>query len=258
MRLLRLFPAASLLVTLAACDTTTEPTSSDLAADLAVAAMSGEAAAQHVEMMRGPGGPMGFGFRADPGKFECTAGGRDGLTVTRTCSFFANGGTSPQSGYDAATTDKVILKVEVDGAIDRGHLSGTVHRESQLTVTGLEGAETSMTWNGSSSGTSTRVHTRDGGSMQMDLSEQETIRGVVIPVPRTASSWPTAGTITRQVTVTFTGGPKDGTTETRNVTITFNGTQFASINVNGETFQFDLAKRGKPGQGPGGPGGQRP
>ncbi len=257
MRFLRCFPAASLMVTLAACDTTTDPMSSELAADLAVAAMSGEAAAQHVEMMRGPAGPMGFGFPADPGKFECTAGGRDGLTVTRTCSFFTEGGTQ-QSAYDAATTDKVIVEVKVDGAIDRGHLSGTIHRESQLIVTGLKGPETSMTWNGSSSGTSSRVHTRDGGSMQMNMKEQETISGMVIPVPRTASSWPTAGTITRQVTVTFTGGPKDGTTETRNVTITFNGTQFARITVNGETFEFDLAKRGKPGHGPGGPGGPRP
>lgn len=257
MRTLRLLAAAGLLAGLAGCDSSTEPMSSELAADLAVAAMSGEAAAQHVEMMRGPGGPLGFGFRADPGKFECTAGGRDGLTVTRKCSFF-DASNASQTAYDAATTDKVVLEVEVDGAIERGHMSGTIHRESQLTVTGLAGAETSMTWNGSSSGTSTRVHTRDGGSMQLDMSEEEAIGGVVIPVPRTPTSWPTAGTITRQVTVTFTGGPKDGTTETRNVTITFNGTQYAGITVNGETFQFDLAKRGKPGHGMGGPGGHRP
>jgi len=258
MRPLRLIAAAGLLITLAACDTTTDPMSSDFAADLAVAAMSGEAAAQHVEMMRGPGGPLGFGFRADPGKFECTDGGRDGLTVTRTCSFFTKGGTS-QTAYDPATTDKVVLEVEVDGNLDRGHMSGTIHRESELTVTGLDGAETSMTWKGTSSGTSTRVHTRDGGTMQMDMRENEAIGDVVIPVPRTPTSWPTAGTITRQVTVTFTGGPKDGTTETRNVTITFNGTQFATIQVNGESFEFDLAKRGRPGRGgPGGPGGPRP
>jgi hypothetical protein len=115
-----------------------------------------------------------------------------------------------------------------------------------------------MTWNGSSSGTSSRVHTREGGTMQMDMSEEETISGVVIPVPRTATSWPTAGTITRQVTVSFTGGPRDGTTETRNVTITFNGTQTAAITVNGESFEFDLAKRGKQGHRRGGPGGSRP
>jgi hypothetical protein len=257
MRFLRL-PAAALLIGLAACDSSTEPASPELAADLAVAAMSGEAAAQHVEMMRGPGGPLGFGFAAEAGKFECTDGGRDGVTVTRSCSFFTKAGAS-QTAYDAASTDKVVLDIEVDGTLDRGHMNGTVHRESQLTVTGLEGAETSMTWNGSASGTSTRVHTRDGGTMQMDMSENETISGVVIPVPRTPTSWPTAGTITRQVTVTFTGGPKDGTTETRNVTITFNGTQFAAIQVNGETFEFDLAKRGRPGRGgPGSPGGPRP
>lgn len=257
MRFLRLFAAAGLMAGLTACDSSTDPTSADLAADLAVAAISGEAAAQHIEMMRGPGGPLGFGFRADAGKFECTDGGRDGLTVTRSCRFFTKGGAA-QDAYDAATTDQVMLDVEVEGSLDRGHLGATLHRESQLTVTGLEGAETSMTWDGSSAGSSSRVHTRDGGSMQMEMTETETITGVVIPVPRTATSWPSAGTIARQVTVAFTGGPRDGTTETRNVTITFNGTQFATIVVNGETFQFDLAKRGKPGHGPGGPMGPRP
>jgi hypothetical protein len=42
------------------------------------------------------------------------------------------------------------------------------------------------------------------------------------------------------------------------VKITFNGTQFATITVNGDTFQFDLAGRGKPGHGMGGPGGMHP
>jgi hypothetical protein len=256
MRSLRLLAAAGLLAGLAACDST-GPTSPDLAADLAVAAMSGEAAAQHVEMMRGPGGPLGFGFAAEAGKFECTNGGRDGVTVTRTCTFKDAQG-NVQSAYDAATTASVALHAEISGSIDRGHMGGTMQRVSDLAVTGLAGTETSMTWNGTSSGTATRVHTRDGGTMQMQMSEEETITGVVVPVPRTPTSWPTAGTITRQVTVTFTGGPKDGTTETKNVKVTFNGTQFASITVNGDTFQFDLAGRGKPGHGMGGPGGMHP
>jgi hypothetical protein len=259
MRSFRLFAAAGLLAGLAACDSTS-PSSPELAADLAVAAMSGEAAAQHVEMMRGPGGPLGFGFQAEAGKFECTNGGRDGVTVTRTCTFKdAQGNVQP--AYDATTTASVVLHAEVNGTLDRGHMGGTMQRVSDLTVTGLAGAETSMTWNGTSSGSSSRVHTRDGGTMEMAMSEQESIAGVVIPVPRTPTSWPTAGTISRQVTVTFTGGPKDGTTETRNVTITFDGTQYATITVNGETFQFDLAKRGKPEHGKGGPeghGGPRP
>lgn len=240
---------------LAACDTT-DPATTDLTTSLAVAAMSGEAAAHHVEVMRGPGGPLGFGFRADPGKFECTGGERGGVTVTRTCTFRDAAG-NVQAAYDAATTASVQLQVEISGELDRGHLSGTIHRVSDLTVSGLAGAETSMTWNGTASGSSSRVHTRDDATREMAMSDEETITDVVIPVPRTPAGWPLSGTIARQVTVSFTGGPRDGTTETRNVTITFNGTQYATITVNGETFEFDLARRGMPKR-KGGPGGRQP
>jgi hypothetical protein len=78
---------------------------------------------------------------------------------------------------------------------------------------------------------------------------------VVIPVPKTETSWPKSGTITRNVTVTFTGGEKGGTTEQRTATITFDGTQFATVTVNGDTFKFDLAGRGHPDRMGGGMGG---
>lgn len=240
---MRLAPVGFLLV--AACSSSTGPGSPDLLLDQAVASMAGEGAAQHVEMMRGPGGPHGFGFQADPSRFECTDGARDGLTVTRTCTFKDSQGNS-QTAYDPQTTASVSQHIEVNGTLDRGHMSGTVHRVSDLTVAGLAGTETSMTWNGTSSETSTRVHEAEDGQRQMDMSSNETITDVVIPVPRTDTSWPRSGTITRNVTVTFTGGPKAGTTEQRTVTITFDGTQFATVTVNGDTFTFDLAGRGKP------------
>jgi hypothetical protein len=97
------------------------------------------------------------------------------------------------------------------------------------------------------------------GNLEFSMNSAETISNVVIPVPRTESSWPLSGTITRHVTVAFTGGPRDGTTEERNVTITFNGTQVATVTVNGESFEFDLATRGHMGpKGPMGPGGRHP
>ena len=45
------------------------------------------------------------------------------------------------------------------------------------------------------------------------------------------------------MTVTFIGGPRDGETITRRTTLEFNGTQYATLTVNGETFQVDLARR---------------
>jgi len=223
----------------------TDSSSNDDLLNLAVASMAAEGAAQHVEVMHGSGGPLGFGFHADPGRFDCSAGGRDGLTVTRTCVWKDAQG-NVQSGYDEQTTATVTMHVEVSGTLDRGHLSGSVHRTSDLTVSGLAGTETSITWNGSGSETSSRVHESDNGTREVAMNSTEAIAAVVIPVPRTETSWPSSGTITRHVSVTFTGGEKDGTTETRDVTVTFDGTQYATVTVNGETFQFDLARRGRP------------
>jgi len=235
--------------------TSTEPSSSDPALNVVVASMAGEGAAQQVEAMHGPGGMRGFGFRADPARFDCTDGGRDGLTVTRTCTFIGVDGKT-QTAYDPATTASATQHVEVHGSFDREFMSATIDRVSELTATGLAGAETSMTWNGFGTENSTRARSSDMGNMEFSMNSAETISNVVIPVPRTESSWPLSGTITRHVTVAFTGGPRDGTTEERTVTVTFNGTQLATVTVNGESFEFDLATRGHMGQK--GPMGRHP
>lgn len=128
-------------------------------------------------------------------------------------------------------------------------------RVTDLTVSGLAGAETSMTWNGTGSGSFSRVLSReDGETREYAMTHAGVIKDVVIPVPRAPNGWPVSGTITRTMTVTFTGGPRDGQTVERTVTITFNGTRFPTLTVNGETFEIDLMARGRPGK----PGGHRP
>lgn len=236
--------AATVLV--AGCNT--DGVSGDSLINQDVAMVAAEAAAQNVEAMRGPGGMHGFGFPALRGKFECNGGDRHGLTATRTCIYKDAAGNA-QAEFNELTTASVAVHVEVKGTLGHEGMIGTIDRKSDLLVTGLAGAETQMTWNGSGSGTSSRVKTRDGATVQYDMTETEATKDVVIPVPRTETSWPLSGTITHKVTVKFTGGDKDGTTETRDVTITFDGTQYATVVVNGETFQFDLAHRGRPGKG---------
>ncbi len=130
-------------------------------------------------------------------------------------------------------------------------MSGTVDRQSDLAVTGLAGAETRMTWNGTGSGSMTHAHRSDGSepARQYEMAFTAVTSGVVIPVPRTPTSWPLSGSTTHQATIKFTGGEKDGATEQRNVTVAFDGTQYATVTVNGETFTVDLANRGRPGHG---------
>jgi hypothetical protein len=222
----------------------TAPTNGPATLNQDVATISADAAGQDIEFMRGPGGRFGLGLRADPGSFDCTSVQRDGLTITRTCTFYDQDG-NVQDAYDTLTTDSAQVHVEVSGSIDRGDWgSSSVSRVRDITVTGLLGTETSLTWNGTGSGTMSKVHqAADGSTVQMDVTSSQTAKDVVIPVPRTSTSWPLGGTITSSVSVTFTGGPNDGETHTRDVTITFDGTQYATVTVNGQTFTVDLASR---------------
>jgi hypothetical protein len=200
--------------------------------------------------MRGPGGPFGLRLRIDPGHFNCDPAARDGISITRTCTYKDDAGAT-QSEYNETTTASVAVHTVVDGAINRGPFSATMNRTTDLTASGLAGAETTITWNGLGSGSSSRVKQIDGGgSRQYDMTHSGTITNVVVPVPPTDDGWPLSGTITRQVTVTFTGGERDGTTVQRTVTIEFNGTQFATLTVNGETFEVDLANRRRPERRP--------
>lgn len=208
-----------------------------------VATVATELGAQDVEAMHGPGGGFGFGLRPDLGRFSCDSLAREGLTVVRTCGYADSDGVA-QDSYDSNTTATVTVHTEISGAFGRDRWSATLERTSDLVVTGLAGANTTMIWNGSSSGTASRVRQVDSAeTREYHMTFTGSITDVVIPVPRTETSWPLSGVITRDVTVTFTGGPRDGTTVTRTTTLEFNGTQFATLTVNGETFQVDLARR---------------
>ncbi len=210
-----------------------------------VATIAADAAGRDVEMMRGPGGRFGFGFRADPGKFDCTSMTHEGETVTRTCTYKDAAGNT-QTAYDSLTTASVNVHATVTGTVDRGHWSGTVNDVRDFTVSGLTGHETTLIWNGTGSGASSRVkESQDGAARQFDLTHSETVTNLVIPVPRTSTSWPLSGTIVRSETIKITGGTDFNTTKQRDATITFDGTQFATVTINGETFKVDLAQRGR-------------
>jgi hypothetical protein len=242
------------LAALAACST--EGTGPDFTPAQArilnrdVALVAADGASQDIELMGGPGGNLGMGLA--PGlaaadehdvPFRCGTHTRDGLTVTRTCTF-KDGAGATQSAYDPQTTASVVVHAEIEGTITRPNWTATVDRVRDLTVSGLAGAETQRTWNGTGSGTSSRSrHTEGGEERQYDVTATGTITNVVVPVPRRPDGWPLSGTIAKQVTVEISGGPRDGQTVTRSVTITFNGTQFVPITVNENTFTFDLKIR---------------
>ena len=126
-----------------------------------------------------------------------------------------------------------------EGTRTRENLTVTVRRDRDMTVSGLVGSETSRTWNGTGSSTANRARLSDeNGDREYDMTSTTTILNVVDDVPR-QGTWPRSGTITRNVTVVIISG-EDTRTRTRTAVIEFDGTQFATITVNDETFTFDL------------------
>ena len=186
------------------------------------------------------------------GWHECEARDAGPLSIERRYAFYNAGGTA-QETYDEAQTASIRVQREVDGdierATDRGSITGSVHHERDLTVTGLQGAETRRTWNGT--GHSEIAHTRvndERGARSYEITADIEVDDVVVPHPRDddRDPWPLSGTITQHVTGSVT---KDDRTETfeRTVVITFDGTQYAKAVVNGTggsgEFTIDLANR---------------
>ena len=75
------------------------------------------------------------------------------------------------------------------------------------------------------------------------MTSMSIIEDVIHPVPRTDDAWPLSGTITRDVTINVVNGPDGDVTKTRTVVITFNGTNQATMTVDGEYFDVDLSTR---------------
>lgn len=247
MKITTLFGTLSVLAGLAACSSDT-PTEADIASPLLnadVAMVATEALGQDVEVMRGPGGAHAFGMAAERSRFECNSAERGGLTATRTCIYKDAAGNT-QSAFDSLTTASVNVNADVSGTVTRGPMTMTIDRTSDFTVSGLAGKETSATWNGGGSGSVSRVRTaEDGTSREYNMTYTVQRANVVIPVPRTENSWPISGTVTKSFTITIVGGPRDGSTVKRDVVITFNGTSKPTATLNGETWELDLANRGR-------------
>ncbi len=266
--------AGAALVAAAGCaKDTTAPASAALAADVALVTTDGDM--QTLQIMHDAAIPgAGFPGLGAPGLLLSPLGGHggcgpqhrsgatcsgraNGLDVSRTVTFYDASGAE-QAAYDSLTTASIRLQTSVSGTVARGPWSATVDRESDVTVSGLAGQETTATWNGTGTSTITRSRHTDGGAARTyDMTGSTTVADLVAPRPHTSGAWPLSGTITHHVTVTQTEGPNAGTTREVDVVVTFDGTQYATVTVNGHTFTLDLAQHRLGLPGVGGVGGPR-
>ncbi len=218
---------------LAACNDANGPSELDQAIDEDVALVAADAALEDLQQMF-------FSVGSQPASgvsFDVPT------NFSRTVSFFDDAGVL-QDAYNPLTTASIRILIEMSGAVERDGWTATIARSRDVTVSGLAGQETVRTWNGTSSTEVTRSqHTDENGTRTYEMSGVGTIEDVVRGVPRDVNPWPLSGTITRSITVVITNGPNGNVTHERTVVITFDGTQFATLTVNGEEFELDLAAR---------------
>lgn len=250
----RVLASALLLFSVACSDSGTgvpAPSAEDrLAADVAV--VSGDATYEDVGVMHTQFGAFGVPtgdiartggwhgacpYDAASGRFVCPVVSMHGRTMSRSYAF-ADAAGNAQSAYDATTTESANFRSTMSGAVARDDWSATVSHDRDMTVSGLSGAETSHTINGTGSSAQIRSRHTDAGDRTYSMSSVATFTNVVVPFPRTRGAWPVSGTITRTITATRDG---DATAHTRTTTTTFNGTRFATLTVGERTFSLDLA-----------------
>ena len=225
---------------------------------------------------RGHHGPFGGGlrctgtFNASTGRVVCPDETRNGLTVKRSAAYTSATGTVQQA-FDSLTTNTVNLKTDVSGTVTftrgadtarggrrpnrgpggpGGRLLGdtatiltastTINSSSDRTTTGLAQGQTQRTTNGTSRGQESTTGTSSRGAFTATRLVGDTTRGLIIPrraAGDTTKTYPTAGTVIRQMSATVTYTGQSPVSVTRREVVTYDGSATAKVVIteNGTT-----------------------
>jgi hypothetical protein len=202
-------------------------------------------------------------FDAASGRVVCADETRNAVTVKRSAKYTDAAGAVQQS-FDTSTTNTVNLQSQVAGTItfdraadsleDRsghgdhhwgrgrgpgGRLLGdtstiltattTISSSSSRTVSGLAQSSTKRTVDGASTGTESTVGTSSRGSFTATRAVGDTTIGLVIPVVVGTKSYPTAGTVIRQINATLKYSTEDAVTLSRREVVTYDGSATAKV-----------------------------
>lgn len=197
-----------------------------------------------IGFMGGIGGPfLGFGilldafggsscsFSSSTGVTTCQKETRNGLTISRTFKYIDTNG-NPQQKIDT-TTNTIAGTVSVVGSVThRDSSKSDVNESSSETVSGLAKGNTQLTINGASAGTETTTGTSALGAFTAKRVAGDTINGVVLPrgiAATVRAPYPTAGTITRSMSVTVTVSGQSPASSSRREVITYDGSATAKV-----------------------------
>lgn len=239
---MRLFGfAAVLTLGAAACeDGTTNPSAFDddgLRLDAALVAADGMF--QDLAHMQSPSTWMGVGTAPEAAGIEV----QGSKSFSRTVTFFDAAGVE-QANHDPETTASMHVVSDLTREVTHTFWSAEIERHRDMTVSGLEGAETERTWNGTSNGTVEKSRHPEGGTVRTyDMTSSAVISDVVRGIPRVDNPYPKSGTITRTIYAVRT---VDGVETIRDIvaTITFDGDNTALMTVGEDTWEINLDDRG--------------
>lgn len=188
-------------------------------------------------------------FSSTTGRVSCPAETNTGLTITRSAAFTDASGAA-QPAFDPLTTNAVNVTIDAMGTIVHRSDTSVVSNSSDRTVSGLAAGSTQRTVNGTSRGTELTHGTNPtNGAFTASRAMSDTTTGLVVPMASGRPTYPSAGTVIRNMSVTLTLSGQTPTTTTRREVITYNGTAGATIVIteNGTTKTCTLAlPQGRP------------
>jgi hypothetical protein len=168
-------------------------------------------------------------FSASTNRVDCGPTTHGSLTVTRSFSFLDVAGAAEQK-FIRDTTNTVNVQTTVSGT--RNHhetATSTVTSTSDLTVTGLAAGSTQRTVNGKAAGTETTTGTKDGVAFTATRIAGDTTTGLIIPIQDGHPTFPTAGTVIREMQATITNDGEAPSTSSRREVVTFDGSSTAKV-----------------------------
>ncbi len=177
----------------------------------------------------GDAGQMGTcAFAASTGVVTCTDT-HNGLTITKLIEYKTAAGVA-QAAVDSLT-NSIRVRTTVSGtATRRDSATSVVQHTSDRTVTGLASGATQRTVNGTAQGTETTTGTASAGAFTASRAVSDTTKGIIIPVSTTGPTYPTAGTIIRNLKATKTIAGTTSSTVRREV-VTYDGSATAKITI---------------------------
>ena len=203
-----------------------------------------------------PRAPNGCVLNPTLMRFDCgrsrrsPASGLGERDYTRSVQFF-DGAGAVQAGYDSITTARIVWLVADTGGFSRRRgtamLADSSARSSRRELSNLAGhPDTLHIWNGEGSSFHlTSRPTATGMVQTVTMFATDTTSNLRYRLPRSQHPYPVAGIIVRNVEVSRVRTSSDSVSvnpiRSRRVMIEFNGTSTATMTVNGQVFDLDLA-----------------